>query len=334
MSNGIKRWDEDPRDFPNRPDPRVMSSDVERADDALYRGLEAELPPGYGEDWGRYGNGPPPGQVAHVSRGMRGPDDGKGPAGDNRRAGRQPQYGKTITIQSPGVNALSNAVGAVQTPVFEDDYSWTLIVQPNKTLQAGQSLIYTITYTVGDVAFTKKFTGPATLAMAKSMMFFGRSMKVDVQLQGNAQAQGGPPATVSVAVARGVVREWSWLCPFWVSQPDATQPSGQLDGAAGSPQPGALLALTGVLTTVPGGAGPWYVLLFDSIGAPAANTAPIPGGFSPPLTGAGQQVSFDDELIAGTLYYANGLYYAISTDPSKFVAPAGGALTISAKIGR
>ena len=70
------------------------------------------------------------------------------------------------------------------------------------------------------------------------------------------------------------------------------------------------------------------------VGAPSANAIPLPGGVSDAVFNAGDSRKYEDEWAPGWINWTNGLYVALSTDPTQYVAPtAGNLIRVDAKIG-
>ena len=185
---------------------------------------------------------------------------------------------------------------------------------------AGSTIQLTVREISRGVALVR---GPFNLTpgAARVYRFTGEGIVVSVSV-GNSESSGLVTATLS---DDGEAQGGDFL---------AWQPATPIRGAAKGllyTGPGCVGQLHCTVKTAPNAAA--WLLLFDSLTEPAANTAPIAGGVSDAVSAIGDSVNMEDEFEPGVVSFQNGLYAALSTDPTQYVAVAAGAVSLDAKIG-
>ena len=237
-------------------------------------------------------------------------------------------YGATVQVL-PG-----QTMTAIDTPVTEEERTWTVVVQVQNAIPANgvggiTPLTGKIRFWGGEAPFTRSFVRKT--AVIYRAVVSSRRLTVDLTWLGTPAA--GTPVTVSVAAFLGAIPSSAFYGAQWVT--DITGAGqiasfGQLATGAG-----LVTAFNATIKAMPGGVGTVWLLLFDQANnaKPAANTAPIAGGCSPGMTMAGSGGQLEDE--SGNepgVEFQNGLVYALSSTPDVYTDPGGGTVRVDAKV--
>lgn len=197
----------------------------------------------------------------------------------------------------------------------------------NPAAAATVGVAVTVTEIAGGVPNVR---GPFFLAGGAQRRFKSSAdavvVTVNLATPSGAGAPGGSTATV---------KGWLGLMPSGQGGDDFMWTPGQAlhDVTGGQVFTGPCTVGSGHVTLKTGAGVPVWLLLFDSVGAPAANTPPIFLGTSDGMQNAGDGASLEDEFEPGTIVVQNGLYVALSSDPGGYVAAAAATGEIDIKVG-
>jgi hypothetical protein len=184
------------------------------------------------------------------------------------------------------------------------------------TFQADGTLAFAVVQTnIGAAQFTRVF--PMPVNMPRSIQVYGSSVNIGAYA-GNSSLVQPTCKNATAAISPEGVDPLGDLFPQWVPQN-----GNALAFNIGPAGAGVLLGASGWLDTLGTGDTANWVLGFDSTTAPVSGTTAPLVSFGP-LTAVNMPFSFDRSLRP-SVYFATGLYWAISKTGGLFTTTGGGA---------
>jgi|SRR5579872_1497474 len=272
-------------------------------------------------------DGPPP--RGALAPGWDGPVRMRGEGGAARD-----EWGNAVTLHTvgsePGIpvgglQAIHDWTTIVDTPALDQEVDFVVVLQLSAPLPTGGTAVNTqawvrLTWWVGEATFTKFVRIWPTVRYVP--ICAARKVRIDgfyftdsttTAIEFKAGVTYG-----SATDARNDAGQWSAFVSG-VNQ-------GQIAGAAAGT--GQIQSNTGLVKMLAGGitamagAGPLYVMLFDSTAAPVNGAVPIGGAVVGPFS---QPVPIDgeDEADPGW-FFSFGCWWSLSTTPGTLTLPAGG----------
>lgn len=274
------------------------------------------------------GHDGPPGRNAFAP-GWDGPVRMRGEGGASRERWGNivsiPIVGSESGIPIGGLQAIHDWRSIVDTPALDQELDFIVVLQlgaplPNGGTAANTQAWVRITWWVGEAIFTKFVRIYPTvryvpLGAARKVrldgFWFTDSTTTSLEFRGGVTYG-------SATDARNDAGQWS----AWVSGVNQGQIAGAASGTGQvQSNTGLLKMLAGGITAM-SGAGPLYVMIFDSTNAPINGAVPIGGAAVGPFF-APVPIDGEDEADPGW-FFSFGCWWSLSTTPGTLTLPAGG----------